>query len=132
MQHSESQDPCIPYYPSAFSSVDIVVAFSPKDDPDYHESYAAYYRRQVEGLGEVSVLVGEVLNNQVGGLSLESEWQGMGVGRMLVNACLELAHQENVLEVMAITANDAFFRACGFDFTMTGEKKALFYQTSES
>ncbi len=67
------------YYPSAFSSVDIVVAFSPKDDPDYHESYAAYYRRQVEGLGEVSVLVGEVLNNQVGGLSLESEWQGMGV-----------------------------------------------------
>jgi hypothetical protein len=37
-----------------------------------------------------------------------------------------------VLEVMAITSSDGFFISCGFDFTLPGEKKALFYQTREN
>jgi amino-acid N-acetyltransferase len=32
---------------------------------------------------------------------------------------------------MAITSTDEFFRACGFDFTLPGEKKALFIQTRD-
>jgi amino-acid N-acetyltransferase len=56
----------------------------------------------------------------------------MGVGKMLVNACVELARERNVLEVMAITSNEEFFKAVGFDFTMTGQKKALFIQTRDA
>jgi amino-acid N-acetyltransferase len=57
--------------------------------------------------------------------------QGMGIGKLLVNACVELARQKYILEVMVITSNEHFFKAVGFDFTMTGEKKALFIQTRE-
>jgi hypothetical protein len=32
---------------------------------------------------------------------------------------------------MAITSADDFFHRCGFDFTLPGEKKALFLQTRE-
>lgn len=58
--------------------------------------------------------------------------QGKGVGKMLVEACIQRASAKNVLEVMAITSSEAFFQACGFDFTLPGEKKALFYQTRDT
>lgn len=56
-------------------------------------------------------------------------YQGRGVGRLLVEACVNRAREERVLEVMAITSSEEFFRSCGFDFTLPGEKKALFLQT---
>lgn len=64
-------------------------------------------------------------------LCVAPKMQGSGVGRLLVNACVARAREKNILEVMAITANDPFFKACGFDYTMTGEKRAVFYQTKE-
>ncbi|MBN70912.1 MULTISPECIES: GNAT family N-acetyltransferase [Gimesia] len=54
--------------------------------------------------------------------------QGIGVGKKLVSACVDRARQRNILEVMAVTSSDVFFRSCGFDFTLPGEKKALFIQ----
>jgi N-acetylglutamate synthase-like GNAT family acetyltransferase len=57
------------------------------------------------------------------------EYQGLGVGKKLVEACINRAREEQVLEVMAITSSEDFFRSCGFDFTLPGEKKALFLQT---
>jgi N-acetylglutamate synthase-like GNAT family acetyltransferase len=68
---------------------------------------------------------------EVRSLAVSPSVQGMGVGRMLVQACVDLARQLNILEVMAITSSDDFFRACGFDFTLPGEKKALFMQTRD-
>ena len=59
-------------------------------------------------------------------------YQGRGVGKKLVEACVSKAREENVLEVMAITSSEEFFRTCGFDFTLPGEKKALFLQTRPS
>ncbi|HEY3966140.1 MAG TPA: GNAT family N-acetyltransferase [Planctomycetaceae bacterium] len=59
-------------------------------------------------------------------------YQGQGVGKMLVEACVNRAREEHVLEVMAITSSEEFFRTCGFDFTLPGEKKALFLQTRSS
>jgi N-acetylglutamate synthase-like GNAT family acetyltransferase len=58
--------------------------------------------------------------------------QGRGVGRRLVEACVERAREEQVLEVMAVTSAEEFFRSCGFDFTLPGEKKALFLQTRDA
>lgn len=57
--------------------------------------------------------------------------RGHGLGRRLVAACVERAREKNVLEVMAITSSEEFFQACGFDFTLPGEKKALFLQTRD-
>ena len=65
-------------------------------------------------------------------LCVHPSYQGQGVGQRLVDACLERAARERVLEVLAITSAEQFFRRCGFDFTLPGEKKALFFQTRPS
>jgi N-acetylglutamate synthase-like GNAT family acetyltransferase len=68
---------------------------------------------------------------EIRSLAVSPDVQGMGVGKLLVNACVELAQEKNILEVMAITEAEAFFKACGFDFTLTGERKALFFKTRD-
>jgi N-acetylglutamate synthase-like GNAT family acetyltransferase len=65
-------------------------------------------------------------------LAVAPQCQGQGIGRQLVAACLDLAQQRRVFEVMAITSTEEFFQRCGFDFTLPGEKKALFLQMRES
>jgi amino-acid N-acetyltransferase len=65
-------------------------------------------------------------------LAVASEFQGRGIGKALVQACVELARQKRVFEVMAITSSDEFFQHCGFDFTLPGEKKAVFLQTRDT
>jgi N-acetylglutamate synthase-like GNAT family acetyltransferase len=66
---------------------------------------------------------------EVRSLAVAPSAQRMGVGKLLVEACLKLARERKILEVMAITSAEDFFRSCGFDFTLPGEKKALFIQT---
>ena len=69
---------------------------------------------------------------EIRSLAVASSVQGQGVGRKLVEACVERAHERNVLEIMAITASDAFFQSCGFDYTLPSLKRALFLQTRDS
>lgn len=76
----------------------------------------------------------EVYSSKLGelrSLAVSDECRGKGVGRQLVQACVDRAHELNVLEVMAVTSEEDFFKRCGFDFTLPGEKKALFIQTRE-
>ncbi|MCB9452176.1 MAG: GNAT family N-acetyltransferase [Anaerolineaceae bacterium] len=68
---------------------------------------------------------------EIRSLAVSNKVQGMGIGKRLVEACLERAKEKNIFEVMAITSSDNFFISCGFDFTLPGEKKALFIQTRE-
>jgi len=68
---------------------------------------------------------------EVRSLAVSPTVQGMGIGRKLVDACVERARSESIFEVMAITSSDHFFLTCGFDYTLPGEKKALFIQTRE-
>ncbi|MCP4787849.1 MAG: GNAT family N-acetyltransferase [Fuerstiella sp.] len=68
---------------------------------------------------------------EVRSLAVVPEMQGHGLGKRLVQQCVELAQSRNVLEVMAITSAEEFFQSCGFDFTLPGEKKALFVRTRE-
>jgi N-acetylglutamate synthase-like GNAT family acetyltransferase len=68
---------------------------------------------------------------EVRSLAVAKSAQGLGIGRMLVNACVERARDQEILEVMAITSSDDFFKSCGFDYTLPGEKRALFIQTRD-
>jgi len=69
---------------------------------------------------------------EIRSLAVSPEVQGQGIGRLLVEACIERAHEHNILEVMAITASDAFFQSCGFDYTLPSLKRALFLQTRDN
>ena len=69
---------------------------------------------------------------EVRSLAVSPRVQGMGVGKRLVAACVELAQRENIFEIMAISAADEFFRACGFDFTLPNLRRAFFLQTRDT
>lgn len=68
---------------------------------------------------------------EVRSLVVAPQLRGTGLGRRLVEACLTMARERSVLEVMAITSNEDFFRAVGFDFTLANERKALFINTRD-
>lgn len=92
-----------------------------------------YFVAEVEGriVGCVALEVYSSKLAELRSLVVAPEYQGRGVGKLLVEACINRAREEQILEVMAITSADEFFQSCGFDFTLPGEKKALFYQTRE-
>jgi amino-acid N-acetyltransferase len=62
-------------------------------------------------------------------LAVAWECQGRGIGKRLVQACVECARRHEVQELMAITAAEKFFNDCGFDFSLPDQKKALFINT---
>lgn len=64
---------------------------------------------------------------EIRSLAVHKDAQGKGIGKKLVEACLKRAEQEKIFEVMAITSQERFFESCGFDYTLPGEKKALFF-----
>lgn len=68
---------------------------------------------------------------EVRSLAVSPDTQGLGIGKKLVEACVQRAHEQRILEVMAITSSDGFFMSCGFDYTLPGEKRALFIQTRD-
>lgn len=67
---------------------------------------------------------------EVRSLAVSPIYQGHGIGKRLVTACVDLAKSRKILEVLAVTSAEEFFLSCGFDFTLPGEKKALFYDAS--
>lgn len=66
---------------------------------------------------------------EIRSLAVAKDAQGLGIGKALVEACIALAREKHIFEVMAITASEDFFINCGFDFTTPNLKKAMFYQT---
>ena len=68
---------------------------------------------------------------EVRSLVVASQLRGKGVGRCLVETCVAMARERRILEVMAITSNEKFFHAVGFDFTLVNERKALFINTRD-
>jgi N-acetylglutamate synthase-like GNAT family acetyltransferase len=84
---------------------------------------------RIVGFGALEIYSAKLA--EIRSLAVHEDYQGRGIGRELVRRCVDLAVQRNVLEVMAITSSDGFFQSCGFDFTLPGEKKALFMQTRE-
>jgi len=65
---------------------------------------------------------------EIRSLVVDDSVQGQGLGRRLVETCVKRARERGVFEVMAVSSSEDFFRTCGFDFTLLGEKKAFFLQ----
>jgi amino-acid N-acetyltransferase len=61
-------------------------------------------------------------------LAVAAPYQGAGIGKRLVRQCIRRARELNILELMAISASDGFLKACGFDYSLPEQKRALFYQ----
>ena len=91
--------------------------------------FVAEYASRIVGFAALEVYSPKLA--EVRSLVVSAEMQGHGLGRKLLDGCVERARSLNILEVLAITSEEAFFRACGFDFTLPGEKKAMFIQTRE-
>ncbi|MCY3914604.1 MAG: GNAT family N-acetyltransferase [Chloroflexi bacterium] len=69
---------------------------------------------------------------EIRSLAVDPGAQGLGIGKGLVAACVELAQREDVYEIMAISAAEDFFKSCGFDFTLPNLKRAFFLQTRDT
>ncbi len=68
---------------------------------------------------------------EIRSLAVDPSAQGLGIGKRLVSACVELAAREGIYEIMAISAAEDFFKSCGFDFTLPNLKRAFFLQTRD-
>lgn len=91
--------------------------------------FVATVDEQIVGFAALEVYSAKLA--EIRSLAVHHDFQDRGIGRALVARCIELARSRRILEVMAITSTDGFFRNCGFDFTLPGEKKALFIQTRD-
>ena len=63
-------------------------------------------------------------------LAVAPECQGQGLGKQLVNLCVERARHLGIMELMAITSSDELFLQCGFDYSLPDQKRALFAHTT--
>lgn len=61
-------------------------------------------------------------------LAVHHDYRRGGVGRVLVQRCIDRAKELRVMEVMAISSSESFLRGCGFDYSLPDQKKALFCQ----
>lgn len=68
---------------------------------------------------------------EIRSLAVSKKAQGQGVGSRLVDACVELAREREVFEIMAISAEDGFFTKCGFNYTLPKLRRAFFLQTRD-
>ncbi|MCA9176200.1 MAG: GNAT family N-acetyltransferase [Planctomycetales bacterium] len=64
-------------------------------------------------------------------LAVDVRFQRRGLGRELVERCVNWARHKQVLELMAITSSESFLRDCGFDYSLPDQKRAMFVRTHE-
>lgn len=89
-------------------------------------AFIAQVDQQVVGFSAVEIYSKKLAEIQC--LAVSDDFQRRGVGRTLVGMCLERARDQKVVEVMAISSSDEMFRACGFDYSLPNQKRALFIQ----
>lgn len=95
-----------------------------------HQGFVAMRGDHIVGFAALEVYSPKLA--EVRSLAVADEVRGRGVGKRLVEACVNRARERQILEVMAISSAEDFFRSCGFNFTLPDEKKAFFLQTRDT
>ena len=105
----------------------------PRTEGELVELLASSFVAEDQGrlVGYVALEIYSIKLAEVRSLTVADGYQRRGLGKRLVQACVDLARRKDIIEVMAITSNEVFFKLCGFDFTLPGEKKALFIHTRD-
>lgn len=91
--------------------------------------FIAEYEGEIVGTATLEIYSKKLA--ELRSLAVSRKVRGMGVGKRLVAACIQLAHEHEIFEIMAISAAEDFFIACGFDFTLPRLRKAFFLQTRD-
>ena len=91
--------------------------------------FVAVSEQQIIGFAAVEIYSRKLAEVQC--LAVAQGYQRRGVGRALLERCIQLARDKRVLELMAITASEDFLRDCGFDYSLPNQKRALFVRTAE-
>ena len=95
--------------------------------PDlFRHGFVAIHAGHIVGFAALEIYSRKL--GEIRSLAVDAGFRRHGIGGKLVELYVERARQHSVLEVMAITSSDKFFLEHGFDFTLPGEKKALFIQ----
>lgn len=87
-------------------------------------SFAAECEGVVIGFAAVEIYSTKLAEVQC--LAVSRGFQHRGVGRQLVARCVDIAAENNVRELMAISSSDDFLMTCGFHYSLPGQKRALF------
>ncbi len=93
-------------------------------------SQLAYHQGHVIGFVAVEIYSHKLAEIQC--LCVDSNFQRQGIGKRLVRFCVEVTREEGILELMAISASEYFLMDCGFDYSLPGQKRALFIQPQET
>lgn len=64
-------------------------------------------------------------------LAVAPDFQGRGIAKRLIELCVQRAKENDVYELLAITASEKPFRDCGFDYSLPNQKRALFIHPTE-
>jgi amino-acid N-acetyltransferase len=88
--------------------------------------FVAEHMVEIVGFAAVEIYSRKLAEIQC--LAVHEHYQRQGIGRSLVQLCVQRARELNVLEVMAISSSEELFRACGFDYSLPNQKRALFIQ----
>jgi amino-acid N-acetyltransferase len=89
-------------------------------------AFVAEHVGKVVGFSAVEVYSRKLAEIQC--LAVDAMYQRCGIGRELVKRCVQRANDLKILEVMAISSSEELFRACGFDYSLPNQKRALFIQ----
>jgi len=89
-------------------------------------AFVAQAGEQIAGFAALEIYSKKLAEIQC--LAVGPQFRRRGVGRTLVARCIERARQQNVSELMAISSSDEMFLACGFDYSLPNQKRALFIQ----
>lgn len=89
-------------------------------------AFIALHGGQLIGFAAVEIYSRKLAEIQC--LAVAEHFQRKGIARNLVAMCIERAREQKIIEVMAISSSDELFRACGFDYSLPNQKRALFIQ----
>lgn len=92
----------------------------------FPEFYLAVVDQRVVGCCAIEIYSRKIAEIQC--LAVHPDFRRHGLGKRLVDTCVEVGQQHGIAEIMAITSDERFFRDCDFDYSLPNAKKALFYR----